>query len=117
MVDQRDSVRVPVHVGRHLVEEAHLVDRLDILVDLRLVERLARPRLDMDPNRVVLDALITVDEDFRDDLAGRRLRTGLRRAQDERQQTDITAIGIHRTIAAGLALALSAVTNHTSAES
>src|SRR5690242_15514491 len=51
--------------GADMVEKAHAVDRLDVLIDDRIVKRLAYARGNMERNRVVLDALVAVDADFR----------------------------------------------------
>src|SRR4029077_18799951 len=48
-------------VGVHLVEEAHRVDRLDVLVDRGAIELLPLLRLEVDPDGVLLHADVALD--------------------------------------------------------
>jgi hypothetical protein len=58
-----------------MVEKAHPIDVLDILIDQRWIERLSGVRIDVNFDRVGLDALISLDPNFRNYWGGRlRLR-------------------------------------------
>jgi hypothetical protein len=66
--------------GADMLEKAHAVDSLDVLIDDRIVKRLAYARGNMERNGVVLDALVADDADFGDKRTG-RLRVRVRETQ------------------------------------
>src|SRR5262245_15588346 len=55
-----------LHAAADLVEDAHRVDRADVAVDRRLVERLPRLRPEVHADRVLLHADVPRDADARD---------------------------------------------------
>src|ERR1700758_4376153 len=73
-----------INGGVNIGKKDHPVDRLYVLVDDRVIERLAGLRAYVDSDRVLFDALVTDDTDAGD--SRRRLRTDALRRNYQRQQ-------------------------------
>ena len=84
VVGENGLAALLVDGGVDVGEKAHPVDRLDVLVDDRVVERLAGLRGDVDADRVLFDALVTDDTDAGDYRL--RLRTDPLCRKHRRQQ-------------------------------
>src|SRR5216683_1002142 len=74
------KVPTAVLLGPGMLEKVHAVDSLDVLIDDRIVKRLAYARGNMERNCIVLDALVADDADFGDKRTG-RLRVRVRETQ------------------------------------
>jgi len=84
VVGENGLVALPLDRGVDVGEKTHSIDGFDVVIDDRVVERLAGLSGEMNPDRVLFDALITDDPDARDGRLRLRSRALCRKHQRQK---------------------------------